>query len=374
MQTVDAAILALIRGDAPRPCARLSAFDADWSVRETWDAGDAILLGGTVTRDRTRYVRGSCSVELANTSGALSPQEPGDLFFGGERFGVDRGVVTSAGQRVFLPLFRGIVTDWRAGMDGRLVVNGADPLELAAQPFGSTVSVEEGMTAEDAVRALLEPVLGDSDGWSLDGNGRTVAYRAWAEDDDRLQATVELMADLGLEVFADRAGNVVLRPVPDPTTASIARTFEQRAGVAAMVDLTRSGSRRPYNLAVALRDSPDLPLLRAEARVTDPTSPIHEDRIGLQVAPYHRTAQAPDQAALNAIAHNRLVALALYVDAVGGSAVPDVTLDEDDVVEFVEPVSGANDRYRLDQVTYPVVGGGMPLAATKVLPLFAEVA
>jgi hypothetical protein len=359
------------------PRARLTALDDDGSIREVWEDRSAVLLDGTAGYDRTRHVRRACAISLANPTGSLSPQRPGDLFFGGARLLIERGVVVGRGV-AWAPTFSGIVTSFRAGMDGRLDVAGEDPFALLAQPMGDVVSIEDGMRASDAIAQLWEPVLeplvGAASGWTLDDAGRVVARRSWTEDDERLRAGVELMADLGLEVFADRRGVPVLRPIPDPTTATTVRTFRQVAGEASMVDLSRSGSSRPYNRSIAISESPDRDDFRGVAEVTDPSSPVHRDRIGLQTGPIHRSAQMPDQAATNAVALARLVEFALYQDAVGGSAIPDPTLDEGDVVTFVDPVSGANDRYRLDRVTHPVTQGAMALEATKVLPLFSSAA
>lgn len=355
------------------PRARLSALDPGGSVREVWEDRSAVLIGGTAGYDRTRHVRRACALTLANPTGSLSPQRPGDLFFGGARLLVERGVVI--GRAVaWAPLFSGVVTSFRAGMDGRLDVSGEDPFAHLAQPMGDVISVEAGMTGAQALAHLwedvLEPLCGPASTWSLDDGGRTVGHRDWLEDDERLRAGVELMADLGLEVFADRRGIPILRPIPDPTAAATVRTFEQASGVASMTDLARSSSRRPYNRSIAISDSPDREAFRGVAEVTDPSSPVHRDRIGLQTGPIHRSAQMPDQASTNAVALARLIEFALYQDAVGGSAVPDPTLDEGDVVAFVEPVSGASDRYRLDSVTHPVLQGAMSLESTKVLPLF----
>lgn len=355
------------------PVARVLSLAADGSVRDAWEAdADARLLSGSATLDRSREVRRTASIELANPTGSLSPRTIGDPFFPGERFRVERGLRVG-GAPIYLSVATLIVATFAAPMDGRLSVTGEDPMTLLRQPFGEVVTIEAGTTAEDAFRLLVEPVLGDGSGWSLDGAGRTVgATRSWAEDDDRLGAVVSLMGDLGLETFADRLGNPVLRPIPDPTAAATVRTFTRAAGVAAMLDLTRSGSARPFNKAVAIGEGPDRPTYRGVAEVTDPASPVHRDAIGLRVAPYHRSAQIADQATATAVALARLIELALYQDAVGGSAIPDPRLDAGDVVAFIEEVSGTFDRYRLDTVTMPIGPGAMAMAATRVVPLFVE--
>lgn len=373
MLDVEAAIATALRG-SHTPCARLSSLDAVGSVLQSWEGRTgsrrAKLLGGNVTFDHTSSVRRRASIAIENRSGALSPLAPGDAFVGGARFRLERGLVM-LGFPVYLPLFEGHVVSFRAETTGVLTVDGEDPLSLCAQPFGDVVAIAGGTPAAEAVVALLGPVLGDPSAWSLDDGGRTCPDRAWTTDDVRLASTWQLMADLGLELFCDRRGQVVLRPIPDPTTATPVRDFTRAPGTAALLSGSRSGTRLPYNRVVVIAEHEDGTVVRAQADVTDASSPIHADRIGLRVAPVYRSTQIPDQAAANAVANAMLVEHALYADAYAGDLVPDPTLDEGDVVTFSDQVTGVDATYRIDQVTHPVVAGSMSLAASKVLSVAA---
>lgn len=370
MLDVDAATLAAIRGTFHVPGARISACDPDGTIREVFDLSERRIVGGATSYDRTALCRRTATVELANPTGSLSPQRVGDLFATGSRVRIERAV-----DGAWLQGMDGIVTGFDASMQGVLSLRVSDPLWLLDQPFGEVAGVSAGMTAEAAfvhlAAPVLEPIVGPSSGWSLDGDGRTVLARDFGEEESRGAAIAELMAALGLEAFADRRGIPVLRPVPDPTAATAVRTFVQAPGLARMLDLARSSDQRRYNRVVVIRDAPDLLPLRGVSDVTDPASPLHRDRIGLQVAPIIRRADIPDQASLNAVARVRLIGLALDTDAVGGTAVPDPTLDEDDVVIFREQVTGTDAAYRLDRVSHPIVTGGMGLDATRVTGLFA---
>jgi hypothetical protein len=361
--------LASALGGSHRPCARVSFLAPSGAVAAAYEGGGSILTGGGVSFDRTRVGRRSGSVELANRDGALSPQDVEDLAFPGARLRLERGAVIGTGRSYgLLATLR--IRSFDAAMTGRLGLACEDVLEVLAQPFGEVLTVSAGTPAADVLRTAWEPVLGDASAWNLDDAGRTVPARSFLEDEDRLASVAQLMGDLGLEVFSDRTGNVVLRPIPDPMAAPVARRFERIEGVATMLDLVRSGSRTPYNRVIVVAESPDRPTVRAIAEVTDTSSPIHRDRIGLRTAPIYRSAQIPDQAAANAVAVALLVQYSLFQDAIGGTSFPALELDEDDVVEYVEPISGANDRYRLDRITHPLVSGGTQQAATKVLPVF----
>lgn len=358
-----------------RPCARLLALDTDGTTLRTWEADTGVLLDAGVTYDRASYIRRSGAAEIVNTDGALSPQEPGDLFYPGARFRLERGAWVS-GSRLYAPLGTFVVTGYSATMTGHLRITGEDPTSLLAQPFGEVVSLEAGTPAATALRTLWAPVLDpddDGEAWDLDDGGRTVPLRVFLEDDDRLAAGVELMADLGLQAFADRLGVPVLRPVPDPTDPdSVTVVREFAPGVTSvMLDLERSGDRRPYNRVIVDVVAPDRDPIRAIVSVTDPASPLHEDRIGVQTAPVYRTAQTADQAAANAVGLALLTEYALSNDRVRSSIIPDLSLDEEDVVSFDEDVSGTSDRYRIDRISHPVLTGPSSIEASRVLPVVA---
>jgi hypothetical protein len=375
MFTVPDAVVSAIRGPRTGVRARLLSLAADGTVQATWERQSGRLLGGSVTDDRDRLVRRSAAIELANTDGALSPAGPGDAFFQGSRARVERGVVVG-GQPVWIPKITGVVTAHRTRMEGVLTVMLEDPTTLLAQPFGETLTIEAGTTAEALVLAAFVPVLDPIDGgstWRLDGAGRTTPLRVFLEDEDRLAGVAGLLADLGLEVFADRFGDIVLRPVPDHTTLGPVRVFDRGPRTASILGLARSGTRPLYNRVIVVGQPPEGEVVRSVIEVTDTASPLHWTRIGVRTAPVHRSARIPDQAACNAVAAALLRSYALVEDDIDSELVPDPTIDAGDVVTFREETTRTNADYLVRSVTHPVVQGPMRIDSSRVVPVFAEV-
>ena len=369
MFEVDAAFAAALERSHTE-VARLSTLNADRSVRQSWESSEAISLAWGVDDDLTRAVRRSASISVVDETGGLSPHEAGDMLFTGERVRLETGILRGS-TPTYVQMFEGIVTSFAGSMAGTLELAAEDPTSLLDQPFGEPVTIGDGMSAEDVVRLVAEPVLGSSETWSLDGGGRIVTLRTWAEDDRRLGSLVQLMHDLGLELFADRFGELVLRPRLDPTVAAavtVVREFVPTAGLAAWLDLVRSGSDQPHNRFVVVSERPDQPTLRGIAEVTDPSSPIHRDRIGLRQADIYRLdTAAADQAAVNAVAQQMMIEDSLTLDTVRGTAMPDPRLDAGDVVQISEPRSGTDDRYRITRISHGPAS--MSLEAARVLPL-----
>jgi hypothetical protein len=366
--------LAAVLGGPHRPCARLVSLGSDGVARASWEGDGAILEDGSATYDRTRAVRRSGSATLANPTGSLSPQRPGDYLFTGERIRLERGAIIGQ-SRVYGTLITGVVTGFQAEMSGHLSITVEDPMSLLAQPFGVVVSIEAGTSAADALVTLWGPVLGDASDWTLDDAGRACPLRVFMEDDDRLSAVTAFLADMGLEAFADRSGQVVLQPIPDPSTQTAATAVRGflPGDDATLLDLVRSGDSRPYNRVVVVIETTDgAPTIRSEVSVTDASSPIHPDRIGIQTAPIHRLTGG-GLADANAAGRALLIQYSLFTDAVSGTAIPDQGIEAGDVVTLAESVSGATDLYVVDSVQHPVVTGSMSIAATRVVPLFATV-
>jgi len=351
--------------------ARLTSLTAAGVSRRVWQGGVAvvgtqIMTDCSVSYDLSRDVRNSVRLVLTDDADELAPHEPGDLFFTGERFRVEAAV-----NGAYVQMFEGVVSDFSDAMAGTLAISGEDPLWLCDQAFGERLTLPDDTPAEDAVRLVCEPVLGDSSGWSLDGAGRKVTLRTWAEDDRRLGSITSLMRDLGLELFADRFGQLVLQERPDPTQQDAVVTVREfLSDRASWADLTRSGADLPHNRFVVISDRPDQDSLRATWQVDDPASPLHPDRIGLRTADIYRPdTGAADQNALNAVARQLGIEDSLNLDRISGTAVPDWRLDAGDVVLVRESGSGTDDRYRISALAHPVVGDWMTLQAARLLPL-----
>ena len=180
------------------------------------------------------------------------------------------------------------------------------------------------------------------------------------------------MADLGLEVYPDRAGVPTLAPIEDPTTLEVAHTFTQAAGTATATSLTRSGEVRPYNRQVVVGEPQEGPVVRGEAIITDPAHPWFPDRIGLRTAPVYRSARITSPYAATLLARTLLYER-VWADSISYTGVPDITVEASDLVRFIEPQTQTDDRYRVDRVTLPVTTGPMTIEASLVVPLFREV-
>lgn len=365
----------LLAGDN-QPCARLLSLDAAGNVRASWEATEGRMLSGDVGANKDQQVRRTGTITIANDAqGTYAPTQVGDWFFPGERLQVERGVIRGT-TRLYVPLARLVVASCVVTEQGQITITGLDVLSDCDQSFDEVLSFDASTTPEDLVIACWGPVLGDTSLWQLDGGGQTIGSpRTSAESDNRLDFVMQLLSDLGLEAFADRTGNIVMRPVPDPTKQPIARSYVVAPGKSLMMPgLTRTMQARPFNRQIVVSSGPNQDTVRGQADVDDPASPIHSSVIGLHVAPYCTTSRALNQDQANTLARILLTRQAFRQDSVSVPMVPDVTLDEGDVVGFTGAVSRTNDAYWLATVDLPILEGTMQLQGPKAIPLFLDAA
>lgn len=350
--------------------ARVQCHDPDGTVRRSFDTtATRIILAGSVTADRTRDARRQASLELANPDGSLTPTGTGDLFAEGSLVSVWRGGIVDGGP-VYVPLMTGFVDSFSTDMRGQLRVALEDILAPVAQPLGDTFAAAALTSVGEVLRALWTPVLPYAR-FVVADEGRAIGSPlSWGPAEDRLRIGIELATSMGLEVYADRLGRIVVRVRPDPTTQATDVTFPQ--GIRSTVlDMERTGSARAVNVVQVVAEPTDAEPIRAEARVTDLLSPIHPDRIGIRLVE-HRSAAIASESVARDTARAMLTDRALRQDTLAVSLVPRLDIDEGDVGEWESEVrSGVVGRHRIDRVTYGVVGGATDLAASRIVPLFA---
>lgn len=355
--SLDAAVLT-----SHAPCARIV------TATTTYDP-DRIVLDGSVTSDRRREVRRSASLTLV--SGTRVPLTFGDEFAQGSPIRLERGA-RIAGLDTFALLGVFEVMAFDASMAGRLSLTAEDPSTALQQEMGETLVIAPGTSAAEVVRLLWGPVLGDTTEWDLDAAGMaTGEVVTVAEDEQRLHAAIGRVTDMGLELYLSRVGLPTLRPHVDPATLLPTRSYRQEEGVALATDLSRRGDRRAVNRQIVVGEPPTGTPVRAVVDVTDLASPIHASRIGLRVAPIHRSAAITSQYQAEIVAHRMLVEANQWADTVIWVGVPDPAVEPGEVIGVYETQTRTDSVYRVESVTCPVATGAMSIEASLVVPMFA---
>ena len=255
---------------------------------------------------------------------------------------------------------------------GSFELRAEDPSTALVANFGETLLVPTYTRGSEALRKCWAPALSPTTEWDLDDGAMTLRTpRTFLDSDERLGATLKLMADLTLEVYVSRLGVVTMRPYVDPVALPIARTLRQSAGEAMATTMTRGTDWRPVNWQVVVGEPTDGQVVRGTAHITDTNHPYHEARIGRRYAPTYRTAQLATQAQVNNLASRLLADRCRWRDSIEWQGVPDYTLEAGDVVAIVDERTSTEATYRIDRLTLPVTTGSMSFTASLVVPIYA---
>lgn len=353
MFTLPDALAAVLAQATYVACARLSALWPDMTLRQRWDLDERMVLDGSVTAELRRDVRYSASLRLANIDGALSPALTTDVFATGSIVVIERGALVS-GQPTYVPLITGSIAGSSASMSGALSLSVESFMALLAQEMGAALVLPAQTFLVDALHTLWDPVLPNVP-WRVEAGADERALGAdipVMATDSRLDVGVTIADALGVDVFDDREGQIVVRVRPDRATQATARVMTEP------LSLERTIGRVPVN-AQPVEGSVDVrEPVYVLVEVDDPGSPIHKDRIGLRFAPTIRTDATDDPTTLRAMGLSALAERAAAQDTISCTSLPaHLDLDPGDVVERDESITGTSGRYVIDSITVPVVLG-----------------
>lgn len=375
MRPVSASFEAAVRQPHKR-AARVTVLDSSLNPLATLTGGAGVVLSGSVTIDRTRPIRRTMNLTIANVGGDFTPTDQYGLIYWNRLVKIERGVYVAPGTIEYVDL--GIFLIDRPSVDVKttgatLQLQGRDRMKTIEK---SRFSAPTTYTAGQRIRDMISDLATDA-GFpvahlDLDDAGKTLqADRTYeAQNDDRLSAAMDLARDYSLELFANALGYLELHVKPDPLTASTAFRFE-RGAEAIMLGLSREWSdERAYNHVVVTGEAPDQTPVRGEALDLNPASPMYVYGTAGDRPYFYTSAMIRTTGDAQALANAMLPEVGLEEEEISLPSVVHPALEAGDAIEVIEPLSKASGRYFIDAVTIPI-GGGPMMIRSKRLRQFA---
>lgn len=335
----------------------------------TFTGTDGYVLDGRVSGDASRYIRRTLSLELANPDGVWTPRGEGSAFYWDKLLRVERGI-RSGGTDYLAPLGVFLIDSPSVDLT-RLSLTGSDRMDRATKSeFTTPTSYAAGTRVGTVIQDILTDAGLGASLWTVDDNGSTLGVaRNFEVGEERLPAAMSLATSFALDVFADGAGYVVVRPKRDPATVASSWTFQ--AGVdATHVGLSKTWSRdRFYNHVLVSGESAEAAPVRAEASITDPSHPLRvTGAMGDRLFKYTSAMITTTQQA-QSVANALLWEHAIIEEEIRLEHVPNPTLEPGDAVTIVDPASDTDDRYIIDTIDLPLAGGAATLNVKKIRSL-----
>ena len=191
------------------------------------------VIGGSVSVDATRKTRRQCSITLQDPTGSLVPDEVDDLLqpYSGYHFQLWRGISWRDGTEELFPLgtfapYNPKITD--TGDSLEISVDGYDRSKLISRiRFYDPFVIPANMNTADAIRSIInsrQPGLK----YNFQPSNHTVPGTILGvnADHDTWNDAVEIANSDGMDLYFDARDVVTLKPIPDPDTQQIVRTFD----------------------------------------------------------------------------------------------------------------------------------------------------
>lgn len=358
-----------------RRVTRISALDSSYQPIPggVLSGEQGYVIDGSVTIDRSRAVRRTCNLTIANPDGVWTPSEPGDFFYWNSPIRIERGIYLGDGiEWVTLGEFLiDTPTIDRSPNSATLQVQGQDRLKKAAtSKFASPTTYAAASTVAAAIADLAADSGMGTDRQRLDDGGKTFGKdRVFDEQDDRLSAMTAIADAFALELFIDGDGVLVLRPVVAFALLPVAWSFTDDDDAVHLGITKGLSDQRLYNQVVVTGEAADQSPVKGTASDDNPSSPTYiGGPFGVRTL-FYASAMIDTAPKAAAVAARMLPEHALIEEAISLPIVVNPALEAGDKIEVIEPVSKTNDFYLIDSITIPLGAGSSTIQTKKVRSL-----
>jgi len=358
-----------------RRVARVSALDSAFVPIPggVLSGEDGYVIDGSVTIDRRRAVRRTCSLTIANPDGVWTPSVPGDFFYFGSPIRIERGIYLGDGiEWVTLGEFLvdGPIIEHTA-RGSTLQIQAQDRLKKAAtSKFASPTTYAISSTVRSVIDDLAQDAGMGAARMRLDDDGSVLgAARVYGEQEDRLSAMTALAHDFGLELFIDGDGVLVLQKVVDLAALPVAWEFTEGDSAVTLGITKGLNDQRLYNHIVVIGESADQSPVKGEALDDNPASPTYVSGPFGDRTYFYSSAMITTTGQANKVAAARLPDLALIEEEISLPIVVNPALEAGDKIRIVDPITMTDAYYLIDSITIPLGAGSSVVQTKTVRPL-----
>lgn len=327
-------------------------------------------VAGEVDVNATATTTRSCTATVIDPTGVLVPANAGDTLmpFGAE-VRMWRGVDFPDGTSELVPLgtLRLRTADVTAGEGVQIKLTGYDRSSIVQGPSAVQVPISAGTPVETAIAKIIVSKFPAAQ-FDLAVTGYTTPALLLHAGDDPWMSATKVALSAGYRLFADRMGKFAMRPVVVSPQAAADFT-EGPAGKAWAPQRSFDGTGLVNEVVVQGTHSSTGGQVSGSAADLNPLSPTYIH------GPFGRFTKTVQSEVVATSGQARAMAQALLAqqlgltESVSLTALPDVTLDEGDVVTLTSSRLGlAAQRLVVSELTFPMLGSGsMAVTAAKSL-------
>lgn len=326
----------------------------------TVDHLDLDVVAGRVDLDTTRAAWRTCSVDLVDRTGLITPRTAEDYLTPyGHEIVLRRGIVYGS-SRFVVPLGVFLISDVDVseGDDGvSIQLTGVDrSARISRNKWTQPVTSPAGTPVVAAIEAGLVSRWGDVTLDLIDTGDTTplIVYEA-GDSSDPWRDAQALAESVGTVLYFDADGVVRQRVPPDPTGQAAVASYARGEASVLLTTGRRISSEDTYNgVVVTGESSSGSVVFSGEAWDDNPASPTY--RLGpFGQVPYFVTSPlVTSTTQAQAAAVGLLQRFLGRAEAVEWESIVDPALDGLDVIEVTNDVVGVDATYVVEALTYPL--------------------
>lgn len=343
------------------------------------------LLRGTVSVDRTRAQRRTCSVEFADRGDGVTVPGSGSHPFSptaGQYLRLYRGIEYLSGVVETAPLgvFRVVQSQPVESGDGiRVNVEGVDlSWSIGRAAWTAPWAIAAGTTAEAAIAAIVNERSSVAVSMSLQTTGYqlpALIYGLGGEDaSDPWTACQSIATDAGYDLFFNQAGTLVMQSTPTPASPAVLTYSADAVRVMLTAERTWDGNAT-YNGVIVQAENPDLTApLSGAAYDLDPGSATYWYGAFGRFPEIISSDRIQTQPQADAAAQERLNRRLGRGVTLAWTQIVNPALDAGDVIRVVRPGLRLDDKFVVDSLEVPLTAAeGMSAAGRATSSVLGDV-
>lgn len=334
-----------------------------------------VLIGGSVSVDRTAQYRRTCQVQLLPDVNSLPGSAADALAPYGNRVRLYRGMIIpgpapQVNTLVPLGVFRLASTGSSETDDGQLALNfsGFDnSRQVSRAKFTTPYLIAAGTDYVAAIVALITNRMPDVIIDVPTSTGELTPQIVCDVGADPWDQLTQMAGALGMECFFTVDGTFRLQSVPDASSTPVAYSFVEGNGTT-VTDIDREFDDDPgFNGVIMQAESSSLPVpLTSIAWDSDPSSPTYYLGGYGQVPDTQTNAYIGSQAQADSAAAAYVLANHGGTEGISISAIPNPALSESDVIQVVRSRLKLNQTAVIESMVIPLdVGSKMTITGAK---------
>lgn len=342
--------------------------DSTGTVQASTEDGDIVCSGGRITIDRQATTRRSGNMTFTDVDGNTIPKTLSvitskELFnpLSFYEFRPYRGIQLSSGDMEWKP--QGVFTISDIGVKQRSAELTLDvtlhdrSMLISDNKWTAPYNIAKNTNYATAIINLItNRAKGFTPTFNFEATASVTPPMTFGTSDDPWDAALKLAEAIGMELFFDEVGVLVLRTIPDPAIMPVVKYLKEDENGVVVGEIDRNLNKREARSGVIVRGSAPWMIYPVSASVWD------EDPLSATYR-YGPMGEVPEQIEDAAVTNSTMALTAAtakfnkivgVLEDISFGMLVDPRLDASDIVEIDQPRAGVTGKFVIDSLEMPL--------------------